>query len=351
MRGEDGGAVENASRSHGEELAPRGADRSNSWLAKVTSRWAHCGPLARRRGCHARSARTRPARAALLDARRPALDMDVLGVACGPPDNGALGHRGASHSLITALAIGLLSALVARRFGWPVVRTAVAATLALASHGILDACGEGGRGIPLLWPLTDTRFMSPWRLLPDAPRGLAMLSGPGCSISASSSSCSSLSRRSRCGRGEPPRSCGGACRARPRSSPAGPLRPSPPNLSAGDRLTARASVASRGLDGTPASFPDLGPCLTPAGSRGPESPSARSRPSPAASRTSRTAIRARRSRPAAARIRPTTVSGAARPAPRAAGMTAARPTRAQPATRRRTPSPRPAPGARRRPSR
>ena len=78
-----------------------------------------------------------------------------------------------------AVAIGLLSGLVARRFGWPVVRTAVAATLAVASHGILDACGEGGRGIPLLWPLSDARFMSPWRLLPDAPRGMKMLSRAG----------------------------------------------------------------------------------------------------------------------------------------------------------------------------
>jgi inner membrane protein len=106
-------------------------------------------------------------------------DMDVFGVACGLCDSGPLGHRGASHSFITAIVVGIASALVVRRFGWPFVRTAIAATLALASHGILDACGEGGRGIPLLWPLSDARFMSPWRVLPDAPRGLEMLSRPG----------------------------------------------------------------------------------------------------------------------------------------------------------------------------
>jgi inner membrane protein len=106
-------------------------------------------------------------------------DADVLGVALGIPDVGACGHRGASHSFFLAVVIGLATAVLARRFGWPVVRTAVAATLAVASHGILDACGEGGRGIPLLWPLSDARFMSPWRLLPDAPRGLKMLSRPG----------------------------------------------------------------------------------------------------------------------------------------------------------------------------
>jgi inner membrane protein len=106
-------------------------------------------------------------------------DIDVVGVAFGLPDVGDGGHRGASHSFVLALALGLASALVARRFGWPFMRTLVAATLAVASHGVLDALGEGGRGIPMLWPLSDARYMSPWRILPDAPRGLAMLSRHG----------------------------------------------------------------------------------------------------------------------------------------------------------------------------
>lgn len=106
-------------------------------------------------------------------------DFDVFLVALGVPDAGAGGHRGASHSFFLAVIIGLLTASYARRFGWPVVRTAIAATLAVASHGILDAIGEGGRGIPLFWPLSDARYLSPWRLLPDAPRGLQMLSRHG----------------------------------------------------------------------------------------------------------------------------------------------------------------------------
>jgi inner membrane protein len=103
-------------------------------------------------------------------------DADVLAVALGAHDGGAIGHRGASHSLCVAVAVGVSCALVARRLGWPVLRTVIAGTLAVASHGILDAFGEGGRGIPLLWPFSDERFMSPWRLLPDAPRGLRLLS-------------------------------------------------------------------------------------------------------------------------------------------------------------------------------
>ena len=106
-------------------------------------------------------------------------DADVLLVALGTDDNGAAGHRGASHSLLFAVAVGVLVGLIARRLGGRGVRTAIVAAIAVASHGLLDAVGEGGRGIPLLWPFSDGRFMSPWRVLPDAPRGLDFLSWNG----------------------------------------------------------------------------------------------------------------------------------------------------------------------------
>jgi inner membrane protein len=106
-------------------------------------------------------------------------DADLALVALGACDDGACGHRGASHSLLVALAIGLFAGLVARRLRWPVVRTVVAATFAVASHAMLDALGAGGRGLPLLWPFSDARFISPIRIFPDAPRGLALLSIPG----------------------------------------------------------------------------------------------------------------------------------------------------------------------------
>ena len=106
-------------------------------------------------------------------------DADVALVALGACDAGACGHRGASHSLLVAIAIGLFAGLVARRLRWPIVRTVIAATFAVASHAMLDVLGAGGRGLPLLWPFSDARFMSPIRIFPDAPRGLALLSIPG----------------------------------------------------------------------------------------------------------------------------------------------------------------------------
>jgi inner membrane protein len=106
-------------------------------------------------------------------------DADVLLVALGACDAGFCGHRGASHSFPAAIAIGILGALIARRLGWPAIRTGVATALAVGSHAVLDLLGEGGRGLPLLWPFTDERFQSPIRIFPDAPRGWAFLSRAG----------------------------------------------------------------------------------------------------------------------------------------------------------------------------
>lgn len=106
-------------------------------------------------------------------------DVDVFLVALGAPDSGAIGHRGASHSLGMAVLIGVVAALAARRFHWPALRTAIAAAGAIASHTFLDVLGAGGRGLALFWPLSTHRFHSPWRLFPDSPRGLKLLSRYG----------------------------------------------------------------------------------------------------------------------------------------------------------------------------
>ena len=111
-------------------------------------------------------------------------DFDVLAVALGTNEATAAGHRGASHSLLTALALAIAGGMIARRYGWSGLRTALALMLAVGSHGLLDTLAQGGRAIPLLWPLTDHRFAAPWRFFPDAPRGFAFLSWHGFSVAA-----------------------------------------------------------------------------------------------------------------------------------------------------------------------
>jgi inner membrane protein len=106
-------------------------------------------------------------------------DADVFVMHLGSHDSIVAGHRGASHSLLMAASVALAGGLLARRFGWSGIRTMFAVMLAIGSHGLLDTLGEGGRAIPLFWPLSEHRFIAPWRCLPDAPRGLKFISWHG----------------------------------------------------------------------------------------------------------------------------------------------------------------------------
>jgi inner membrane protein len=123
--------------------------------------------------------RTRWATLALFTILATLPDIDVLLVSFGASEKGAFGHRGALHSLTMALASGVFCALAARRWRWPVMRTALAGAAAVASHTLLDLLDARGKGLALFWPLSSARYHSPWRLLPDAPRGLKLLSGSG----------------------------------------------------------------------------------------------------------------------------------------------------------------------------
>lgn len=107
-------------------------------------------------------------------------DADAIGFAFGIKYSDPLGHRGASHSLVVALALGIGSFFYARRRGWRPLRTAVIATVVATSHGLLDTLTfGGGLGCALFWPFSDARFWAPWRPIPISPIGLAILSPYG----------------------------------------------------------------------------------------------------------------------------------------------------------------------------
>jgi len=109
-------------------------------------------------------------------------DVDVAGFALGVNYADAWGHRGATHSLMVAAAVGVGVGLAARRFGRPFARTAVFATVVLASHALLDTMTDGGLGCALLWPFDLTRYFAPWRPIPVAPIGVAFFSPDGASV-------------------------------------------------------------------------------------------------------------------------------------------------------------------------
>jgi len=107
-------------------------------------------------------------------------DADTALTLLSIPDHGLAGHRGFFHTPCFALLVGAAVALVLRvRGSARPIRGAVIATLLVASHGLLDAMAQDGRGIFFLWPFSDQRFHLPWRPIPDAPTGLRFFSRVG----------------------------------------------------------------------------------------------------------------------------------------------------------------------------
>jgi inner membrane protein len=100
-------------------------------------------------------------------------DFDVVGFSLGIAYGDPFGHRGATHSLAFAAALGVLAALFARRLG---TRRAIAfafVAFSAASHGLLDSLTDGGSGVAFLWPFTDERWFAPWRPIAVSPIGVA----------------------------------------------------------------------------------------------------------------------------------------------------------------------------------
>ena len=91
-----------------------------------------------------------------------------LGIPYGHP----LGHRGLTHSLFFAAAVAAASIPLWRHLRGPVLRGCIVTFLALASHGLLDAFTDGGRGIGLLIPFDDGRYFAPWRPILTSPLSL-----------------------------------------------------------------------------------------------------------------------------------------------------------------------------------
>ena len=109
-------------------------------------------------------------------------DADVIGFSFGVRYGDPWGHRGATHSLLFSLALGIALAVCARMRGAPLLRTALFASLVLASHAVLDTLTDGGRGCALFWPFSTTRHFAPIRPIPVAPIGARFLSERGLHV-------------------------------------------------------------------------------------------------------------------------------------------------------------------------
>jgi inner membrane protein len=125
----------------------------------------------------ARSRRDLWKQLALFGALGVAPDLDVVPALLHHPWLVPLGHRGATHSLTFALALGLLVALFAP--GASRWRTALAAFLTVASHGLVDPLNTSSIGTAYFWPLSSERFSWGVHFIPETPVGWGAFYGVG----------------------------------------------------------------------------------------------------------------------------------------------------------------------------
>ncbi|MGN6152232.1 MAG: metal-dependent hydrolase [Lysobacteraceae bacterium] len=109
-------------------------------------------------------------------------DFDTVAFKLGIAYADQFGHRGATHSLVFALALGVFATIAApwlhgRR--WRAFAFIAACTL---SHPLLDALTSGGLGVALLWPLSHERFFAPWRPIAVSPIGAGFFSARGLTV-------------------------------------------------------------------------------------------------------------------------------------------------------------------------
>jgi len=104
-------------------------------------------------------------------------DLDVVGFRLGIGYASDLGHRGFTHSLLFALLLaGGCTALWWRSRPWPAFLFLFAS---LVSHPLLDMLTDGGQGVMLLWPLSETRLFLPWQPIRVSPIGARFFTARG----------------------------------------------------------------------------------------------------------------------------------------------------------------------------
>jgi inner membrane protein len=113
---------------------------------------------------------------AFCAASAAAPDLDAIGFVFRVPYGSPWGHRGASHSLAVALLWALLAMLWAKPLQAPRWLVFLLVWISTTSHTLLDACTNGGKGVALLWPLTNERFFFPFRPILVSPIGARFFS-------------------------------------------------------------------------------------------------------------------------------------------------------------------------------
>lgn len=100
-------------------------------------------------------------------------DIDVIAFEFGIAYESPFGHRGFTHSIVFAILVGLLGAILSRTLTTRRLHAFWFLAVATVSHPLLDACTNGGLGVALFWPLSDQRHFLPWRSILVSPIGIS----------------------------------------------------------------------------------------------------------------------------------------------------------------------------------
>jgi inner membrane protein len=129
---------------------------------------------------------------ALLVACATAADLDVIGFSLGVPYPADWGHRGLTHSLVSAVVMARVAAVVSTRVRRVPLNSSMGLRhfgvflAAAASHPLLDMLTNGGLGIAVFWPFDCRRYFLPYRPIEVSPLGAgAFFSARGLGVLSS----------------------------------------------------------------------------------------------------------------------------------------------------------------------
>lgn len=109
-------------------------------------------------------------------------DADVIMFFFGVSYHSQWGHRGFSHSLAFALALGFAVACLAFRNETKTRRGLLKYWLffsvVTSTHSVLDALTNGGLGVAAFWPVDNSRYFFPYRPIQVSPIGIAEFFSP-----------------------------------------------------------------------------------------------------------------------------------------------------------------------------
>ena len=110
-------------------------------------------------------------------------DVDVIGFRLGIAYGNIAGHRGLSHSLLFALMLGAVGALLAPLLHTERKNAFLIGLFAGASHILSDAMTDGGLGVAAFWPVDQQRYFLVWRPVRVSPLGVrALFSERGAAV-------------------------------------------------------------------------------------------------------------------------------------------------------------------------